>query len=151
MRAEDNFMKYHTGSTVLKQSDCSSNVINHAILIVGFDVGTCSRKLASGDPDVSSSCTGGHWICRNQWGTQWGYGVWPCLLPHSFTHLPTWPRSLLKPDFMCTLPVKLLHLSVHLHLITDLWQPVLHFSTRWPIRVALTLLALTSYLLTSEL
>ncbi|KAL0045876.1 hypothetical protein WJX82_007309 [Trebouxia sp. C0006] len=74
MRAETSFESYYQGGSVWKQSGCTSNTINHAILIVGFDVGKCSKTLSNGNPDVTSQCTGGYWICRNSWGTGWGSG-----------------------------------------------------------------------------
>ena len=86
MRAETSFESYYQGGSVWKQSGCTSNTINHAILIVGFDVGKCSKTLSNGNPDVTSQCIGGYWICRNSWGTGWGSGV--CLwfsLTHSLT------------------------------------------------------------------
>ena len=85
MRAETSFESYYQGGSVWKQSGCTSNTINHAILIVGFDVGKCSKTLSNGNPDVTSQCTGGYWICRNSWGTGWGSGVCPCSLAHSLT------------------------------------------------------------------
>lgn len=46
---------------------CGTNVINHAVLLVGWD----DNKLVTGNGIIKPK-TKGAWICRNSWGKGWG-------------------------------------------------------------------------------
>ena len=80
------FQRYIGG--LVTQAFCSTNQLNHAVLVVGFDVGTCNKKLPNGNPDITSGCKGGYWLVRNSWGVNWGIAVSIlsavilCITPH---------------------------------------------------------------------
>lgn len=74
MHAAELAAQHYTGG-VYTQASCSSNKVDHAVVIVGFDVGECPSSK-DGSPDLTSgACTNGYWIVRNSWGTDWGDGV----------------------------------------------------------------------------
>jgi len=51
---------YHRSSDYFHYRSTNADYLNHAILIVGWKDDASIRK-------------GGYWICKNSWGTDWGY------------------------------------------------------------------------------
>ena len=51
---------FHRSTDYLHYRNCPNDYLNHAIVIVGW----------KDDPSIGK---GGYWICKNSWGTTWGY------------------------------------------------------------------------------
>ncbi len=64
MFVDDSFRNFgsifHRSTDYFPNRSPATDVLNHAILIVGW----------RDDPNISN---GGYWICKNSWGTKWGY------------------------------------------------------------------------------
>jgi hypothetical protein len=64
MYVDENFQRWgffsHKSTSYHRYRPVADNYLNHAVCIVGWK-------------DDSSIRNGGYWICKNSWGTNWGY------------------------------------------------------------------------------